>query len=166
MTKDQGARTKDGASRAAEPGTVSHGARSSLVLGPSSSPGRAATLLASFGYAFRGIGHLFATQRNAKIHGALGILAALLGLALGIERVEWVALVITIALVLAAEGVNTAVEAAVDLASPGFHELARVAKDVAAGTVLLTAIASVAVGALIFLPRLWPIALRILGIAG
>jgi diacylglycerol kinase (ATP) len=129
---------------------------------PQVKPGRAATLLASFGYAFGGIGYLVRTQRNAKIHCAITALVIVLGLGLGIERVEWVALVITIALVLAAEGVNTAVEATVDLASPGYHPLAKVAKDVAAGTVLLTAIAAVAVGALIFLPRLWPIALWLL----
>jgi diacylglycerol kinase (ATP) len=129
-------------------------------------PGRATTLVASFRYAFRGLGYLVATQRNAKIHCVLGALAALLGLLLGIERMEWVALVLTIALVLAAEGVNTAVEAAVDVASPGFHPLARVAKDVAAGTVLLTAIASVVVGVLIFLPRLWVVTLHVFGLAG
>lgn len=136
---------------------------SSVARRPSSSPGRAASLLASFRYAFRGIGHLIGTQRNAKIHVALGACATALGLGLGIERGEWLALIIIMALVLAAEGVNTAVEATVDLASPGFHPLARVAKDVAAGTVLLTAIAALAVGALIFLPRLWPVVLRALG---
>jgi diacylglycerol kinase (ATP) len=77
-----------------------------------------------------------------------------LGFLLQIERDEWLALVLTIALVLAAEGFNTAVEAAVDLASPFYHPLAKIAKDVAAGTVLLTAIASVIVGLILFLPRL------------
>jgi diacylglycerol kinase (ATP) len=87
-----------------------------------------------------------------------------LGFGLGIERGEWLALILTIALVLAAEGVNTAVEATVDLASPGYHPLARTAKDVAAGTVLLTAVAAVLVGAVIFVPRLWPIALSLLNV--
>ncbi|HWQ15725.1 MAG TPA: diacylglycerol kinase family protein [Roseiflexaceae bacterium] len=139
--------------------------RSSLVLGRSSAaaPGRSLTLLASFGHAFRGIGHLVATQRNAQIHCALAVAAAALGFGLRIERGEWLALILTIALVLAAEGVNTAVESTVDLAAPGYHPLAKVAKDVAAGTVLLTAIAAVIVGAVIFLPRLWPIAVQILG---
>lgn len=127
-------------------------------------PGRAATLLSSFVYAFRGIGYLIETQRNAKIHCRFGLAAAALGAVLGIERGEWLALIVTIALVLAAEGVNTAVEATVDLASPGYHPLAKTAKDVAAGTVLLTAIASVAVGLVIFLPRLWPIAMWLLNV--
>lgn len=116
---------------------------------------RAATLLASFRYAFAGLRHLLWTQRNAKIHSALGLLAAGLGLLLGIDRYEWLALLITITIVLAAEGVNTAIEAAVDLASPSYHPLAKVAKDVGAGTVLLTAIAAVLVGLVLFLPHLW-----------
>ena len=80
--------------------------------------------------------------------------AVALGFLLRIERGEWLALVLTIVLVLAAEGVNTAVEAAVDLASPAYHPLAKVAKDVAAGTVLLTAIGAVIVGLILFLPYL------------
>jgi diacylglycerol kinase (ATP) len=123
-------------------------------------PTRAATLLLSFRYAFAGIGYLLWTQRNAKIHTALGAAAVALGFLLRIERGEWLALVLTIVLVLAAEGVNTAVEAAVDLASPAYHPLAKVAKDVAAGTVLLTAIGSVIVGLILFLPHLLPLLLN------
>jgi diacylglycerol kinase (ATP) len=120
-------------------------------------PTRAATLLLSFRYAFAGIVYLLWTQRNAKIHIVLGIAAVALGFLLRIERGEWLALVLTIVLVLAAEGVNTAVEAAVDLASPAYHPLARVAKDVAAGTVLLTAIGAVIVGLILFVPHLLPL---------
>lgn len=122
---------------------------------------RAATLLASFRYAAAGVRYLLWTQRNAKIHTAIGLAAAGLGLALGIDRYEWLALLITITIVLAAEGVNTAVEAAVDLAAPGYHPLAKIAKDVGAGTVLLTAIAAVLIGMLLFLPHLWPIVVRL-----
>ncbi|KPV50555.1 diacylglycerol kinase, partial [Kouleothrix aurantiaca] len=86
-----------------------------------------------------------------------GLVAVALGLVLGLGRYEWLVLLITITMVLAAEGVNTAVEAAVDLAAPGYHPLAKIAKDVGAGTVLLTAIASVLIGLLLFLPHLWPI---------
>lgn len=118
---------------------------------------RAATLRSSFRYAFAGLRYLLWTQRNAKIHSAIGLAAAMLGLLLGLDRYEWLALLLTIAGVLAAEGVNTAVEAAVDLASPGYHPLAKIAKDVGAGTVLLTAIAAVLVGMVLFLPHLLPI---------
>lgn len=116
---------------------------------------RATTLVASFRYAFAGLIYLLWTQRNAKIHSAAGLLMAALALLLGLDRYEWLALLITITLVLAAEGANTAIEAAVDLAAPGYHPLAKIAKDVAAGTVLLTAFAAVLVGLIVFGPRLW-----------
>jgi len=118
---------------------------------------RALTLLSAFRYAFAGVGYLLTTQRNAKIHCAFAMLAVLMGLLLRISRTEWLALVLTITLVLTMEGVNTAVEAVVDLASPGYHPLAKIAKDVAAGTVLLAAIGSVVAGLLIFVPHLWPL---------
>ncbi len=82
-------------------------------------PSRAQTLLASFRYAFAGVRYLLWTQRNAKIHSALALIAVTIGFLLRIDRGEWLALVLTIALVLGAEGFNTAIEAAVDLASPG-----------------------------------------------
>lgn len=87
------------------------------------------------------------------------MVAALLGAVLRIDRYEWLILLLTITMVLAAEGVNTAVEAAVDLASPGYHPLAKIAKDVGAGTVLLTAIASVLIGLVLFVPHLWALVL-------
>jgi len=118
---------------------------------------RAATVASSFRYAFAGLHYLLWTQRNAKIHTAIGLLAIALGFVLGLDRYEWLALTLTIAIVLAAEGVNTAIEAAVDLASPAYHPLAKIAKDVGAGTVLLTALAAVIVGMLLFLPHLLPL---------
>ena len=118
---------------------------------------RAATVSNSFRYAIAGLRYLLWTQRNAKIHTAIGFVAIALGFVLGIDRYEWLILTLTIAIVLAAEGVNTAIEAAVDLASPLYHPLAKVAKDVGAGTVLLTAIAAVIVGMLLFLPHLLPL---------
>lgn len=123
-------------------------------------PSRAATLLLSFRYAFAGIRYLLWTQRNAKVQAGLGLAAVALAFFLRIERTEWLVLILTIALVLAAEGVNTALEAVVDLASPAYHPLAKVAKDVAAGTVLLTAIASVIVGLILFLPRLYALLVK------
>jgi len=112
-------------------------------------------LIAAFRYAFRGIGHLVHTQRNFQIHLLIGAIAVSLGVVLRIDRWEWLVLTLTIGLVLAAEGFNTAVEAVVDLVTREHHPLARIAKDVAAGTVLLCAITSVVVGVLLFGPRLW-----------
>lgn len=118
---------------------------------------RIGPLIAAFGFAFQGLWHLLSTQRNAQIHCLIGACAVALGFVLGIERWEWLILVLTITIVLAAEGVNTAIEAAVDLATTTRHPLAKIAKDVAAGTVLLCAIGSVIVGCLIFIPHLLPI---------
>src|ERR1700752_4099781 len=115
---------------------------------------RATSVAASFRYAFAGLRYLLWTQRNAKIHTAIGVIAIALGFAVGFDRYEWLTLVLTIAIVLASEGVNPAIEAVVDLTSPGYHPLAKIAKDVGAGTVLLTAIAAVIVGMLLFLPHL------------
>jgi diacylglycerol kinase len=111
-------------------------------------------LLRSFGYAFAGIAYIVRTQRNARIEGAIGVAAVVLALWLGLTPLEWAVLAITIALVLALEWVNTALELAVSLASPERHPSAKAAKDVAAACVLLGAITSVVVGVLLFAPRL------------
>ena len=114
-----------------------------------------ARVLRSFYYAFAGLAYLFRSQRNARIEAVLGAVACALGGWLRIGRVEWALLAFTIALVLILEGLNTAVELAIDLASPGVHPFAKHAKDLAAGMVLLAAMASVAVGLLILGPPLW-----------
>ena len=115
---------------------------------------RAASVADSFRYAFAGLRYLLWTQRNAKIHTVIALAAIALGFVLRLDRYEWLVLALTIAMVLAAEGANTALEAVVDLASPNYHPLAKIAKDVGAGTVLLTAIAAVIVGLLLFVPHL------------
>jgi diacylglycerol kinase len=98
---------------------------------------------------------LFRTQRNARIELVIGICALAMSAWLRISRTEWAVIIFTMALVLILEGLNTAVEAAIDLASPQIHPLAKVAKDLAAGMVLLAAIASIGVGLLILGPPLW-----------
>jgi diacylglycerol kinase len=116
---------------------------------------RKGSVLRSFYFAFAGLAHLFRTQRNARIHAVVGAAACGLAFYLHVSRAEWAVLVFTIALVLILEGLNTAIEAAIDLASPDIHPLAKAAKDLAAGMVLIGAIASVAVGGLILGPPLW-----------
>jgi diacylglycerol kinase len=95
--------------------------------------------------------HVLRTQRNARIHLSLALVVIVLGLWLGLSRIEWA----IIGLVLAAESFNTVAEAAVDLATAEYHPLAKIAKDVAAGAVLLMAITAVVVGLLILGPPLW-----------
>jgi len=111
-------------------------------------------LIRSFHFAFQGLFYLVRTQRNARIELVIGAIACALGAWLRITRIEWCILVLTIACMLILEGLNTAIEAAVDLASPQQHPLAKTAKDVAAAMVLIAAIASVVIGLLIFVPRL------------
>ena len=111
-------------------------------------------LFRSFYFAFLGIAHLFRTQRKARIELLIGIAACGLALWLRITRAEWGVLLLTIACVLILEGLNTALEACVDLASPDVHPLAKTAKDLSAGMVLIAAIASVGVGLVILGPPL------------
>lgn len=109
----------------------------------------------SFGYAFAGIATLFRSQAHAKIHLVATLLVIGLGFLLDISLGEWALLVLAVTLVWVAEGVNTAVEFVVDLASPDHHPLAAKAKDVAAGAVLLAAMGAVAIAILVFAPKIW-----------
>ncbi len=108
----------------------------------------------SFGYAFRGIWLLLRTQRNAKVHALAVLVVVVAGFWLDIPRAEWLTVTVMCTLVLALEAVNTAIEAVVDLASPQYHELAKRAKDVAAGAVLIAALGALIIAALIVGPRL------------
>jgi undecaprenol kinase len=118
------------------------------------SPGGAVHIrfLRSFYFAFAGLSYLLRTQRNARVELGIGIAACCMAGWLRISRAEWAILVFTIALVLILEGLNTAIECAIDLASPQIHPKAKAAKDLAAGMVLIASIASVVVGLLILGP--------------
>jgi diacylglycerol kinase len=113
------------------------------------------TLLISFKYAFAGLWYLLRTQRNARIHLLISLTVVGLGLWLGLGPSQWAILVLTIGLVLAAESFNTVTEVTIDLVMAEYHPLARIAKDVAAGAVVLVAIAAVIIGLLILGPPLW-----------
>ncbi len=121
-------------------------------------PSRAKTLLSSFGYAFAGLGYCLRTQRNFRIHAAFALLGTVAGALLGLSSTEWAVFALMCVLVMSAEMVNSMVEALVDLVSPGYHPLAKISKDVAAGVVLLTAIGSLVVGLFLFGPKLLAIA--------
>ena len=111
-------------------------------------------LIEAFSYAGAGLGYLIRSQRNARIHLALTVMAMILALWLKITSVEWAVLSLTIGLVFLAEAFNTAIEATVDLVSPNNHPLAKIAKDTAAGGVLLAAITAIVVALFLFLPPL------------
>lgn len=112
-------------------------------------------MVRSFAAASSGLGYLVRTQRNARIELIIGGLVCLIGAWVGLSRVEWAILAFTIALVMILEGINTAIEAVVDLAMPKVHPLAKQAKDLAAGMVLIAAIASAVIGLLILGPPVW-----------
>lgn len=107
----------------------------------------------SFGYAIDGVKTLFRTQANARIHLLAAVLVISAGLFFGLSSTEWCVLILMIALVISLEGVNTAIEFLTDLASPEIHPLAKAAKDVAAGAVLLSTMAAVLIGCIIFIPK-------------
>ena len=123
-------------------------------------PARAA-FLQSFVYAFNGLRYAVRTQRNARVHLVIGLLAIGMGLWLGISPIEWGLVFVAITGVFIAEMLNTVVEACVDLATQKYHPLAKVAKDVAAGTVLLNAILSISIGVFGFGPHLFPMIARL-----
>lgn len=116
---------------------------------------RATSLWKSFGHAAAGIVYVLKTQRNARIHAGIAAAVIAMGLQLDLPRLDWAVLILTIGMVFIAEFVNTVVESLVDLISPQIHPLARVAKDVSSGAVLVLAIVAVAVGLLIIGPPLY-----------
>lgn len=118
--------------------------------------------LRSFGFATAGIGYLVRTQPNFRVH--LLATVAVLGVALlvGASNVEIAVMLLAIGLVLLGEACNSALEAVVDLASPEIHPLAKIAKDVAAGGVLLAAVIAAATGLIVLGPRLL-VSLRLVG---
>ena len=112
------------------------------------------SLKTSFGFAFSGLFYAVRTQRNMRIHLALAGLVIAVGVYLGLGWTQWAVLALTVGFVLVAELFNTVAEAALDAATPYYHPLVKVAKDVAAAAVLVTAIISVLVGLLILGPPL------------
>ena len=119
-------------------------------LSPPSAPAGAPTLLDSFNYAFEGIIHVLRTQRNLRIHFVIAIVVIGAAAALGVARDELIALLIVIAFVLVAEMVNSAIEGAIDVSTTSFDPNAKLAKDIAAGAVLIATVTAIAVGYLVF----------------
>jgi diacylglycerol kinase len=109
--------------------------------------------MAKFAAAFSGLGYASRTQSSLRVQGVSGVLVVVLACVTGLSPVEWAVLLLAIGLVMGLELVNTSIEAVVDRVSPEYSELARVAKDTAAGAVLVGVMAAVGVGACLFLPH-------------
>lgn len=122
---------------------------------PSKPASRLRTLLGSFGHAFAGLWYVVKTQQNMRVHLCVAGAVVVLGIYVGLECTQWAVLGLTMGFVLVAEMFNTVAEAAMDATVSQYHPLVRIAKDVAAGAVLLTALISVAVGLLMLGPPLW-----------
>lgn len=112
----------------------------------------------SLSNALNGIRDSFRDEHNIKIQLTAAIIVVIFSLLFRISHYEWLAIIVSIALVLSLELINTAIERTVDLFCAGeYHELARYAKDAAAGAVLIASLSSLIVGLVIFLPRIWNI---------
>ena len=111
-------------------------------------------IIKSFKYAFEGIFTALKTERNMKIHFSIMILVIIFGIILKISKEEWITCIILFGLVISLELVNTAIENAVDLITQEKNPKAKIAKDVAAGAVLISAITAAIIGLMIFIPKI------------
>jgi len=111
---------------------------------------RPPSIVESFNFAFEGIIHVLRTQRNMRIHFAVATLVLVAALVSGVDKLELIALLLAVAFVLITEMVNTAIEGAIDVATTSFDPMAKLAKDIAAGAVLIASAVAVAIGYLVF----------------
>ena len=116
--------------------------------------GRSPSVLQSFNFAFEGIIHVLRTQRNMRIHFLIATGVLIAALVVGVGRLELVVLLMAISFVLIAEMINSALEAGIDVATTSFDPLAKLAKDIAAGAVLIATVNAVVVGYLVFVDRI------------
>ena len=117
--------------------------------------------LRAFRFAFNGLVDFFRLELKAVIHFLLALVAIWLGIVLKLNSIEWIAVCIAIGIVFIAELFNTSIERIIDHISPESSEMAKVTKDLSAGAVLVAALTTLSIGAIVFIPKL----LIILGIA-
>jgi diacylglycerol kinase (ATP) len=108
------------------------------------------SVIESFNFAIEGVIHVLRTQRNMRLHFAAAVAVIVVAVAVGVSKIELSLLLVSIAFVLVAEMINTAVEGAIDAATTSFDPMAKLAKDIAAGAVLIASVNAVAVGYLVF----------------
>lgn len=110
--------------------------------------------LRSLQYALRGCLMLFGSERNAKIHLSVFVIVVAAGFYFGIDHTEWMIILLASGSVIAAEAMNTAIEGTIDIVHPHHGEKAGRVKDIAAGAVLIVTCAAIAVGVIIFFPKI------------
>jgi diacylglycerol kinase (ATP) len=123
---------------------------------------RPPSILESFNYAFEGVIHVLRTQRNMRIHFLIAAAVLAVAVAIGVSKLELIALLLAIAFVLIAEMVNTAVEHTIDVATTSFDPMAKLAKDIGAGAVLIASVNAIAIGYLVFSDRIASRSTRVL----
>jgi len=111
---------------------------------------RRPSIIESFNFAIEGVVHVLRTQRNMRIHFAIAVAVLIVAVAAGVSRLELIALLLSITFVLVAEMINTAIEGTIDAATTSFDPMAKLAKDIAAGAVLIASVNAVAIGYLVF----------------
>jgi diacylglycerol kinase (ATP) len=111
---------------------------------------RRSSVIESFNFAIEGVIHVLRTQRNMRLHFAAAVAVIVVAVAVGVSKIELSVLLVSIAFVLVAEMINTAVEGTIDAATTSFDPMAKLAKDIAAGAVLIASVNAVAVGYLVF----------------
>ncbi len=108
------------------------------------------SIIESFNFAIEGVVHVLRTQRTMRIHFVIAVAVLIIAAAVGVNKLELIALLLSITFVLVAEMINTAVEGTIDAATTSFDPMAKLAKDIAAGAVLIASVYAVAVGYLVF----------------
>lgn len=109
--------------------------------------------LKSFGFAFKGAIRLLTTEHSIMVQSAIGLLMVIAGFYFDISATEWMFQTLAIGMVLAVEGLNTAVEKIADFVHPQFHEKIGFIKDIAAGAVCFAALTAIVIGAIIYVPK-------------
>jgi diacylglycerol kinase len=110
--------------------------------------------LKSFRFAFAGLSTFFFAEHNARVHAAATAAVIILGFLFNISNAEWLIVIIVTAMVWAAEIFNTVVEKIMDHVTPGYHPQVKIIKDLSAAAVLVTAIAALIAGLIIFIPKI------------
>jgi len=109
----------------------------------------------SIGYAFKGVYYLIATEASIKVQFAIGIIMTIAGFYFELSIIEWIIQILVIALIMAFEGMNTAIEEIADFIHPEFHKKIGLIKDISAGAVFIFAIAAIIIGLIIYLPKIF-----------
>ncbi len=109
----------------------------------------------SVGYAFKGAYLLITTESSIKIQFCIGIIMTILGFIVNLSTTEWIIQILTIALIMSIEGINTAIEEIADFIHPEHHPKIGLIKDLAAGAVFIFAIAAAIVGCIIYFPKIF-----------